>query len=346
MIVLNVRNVQEALPAGIKLLQEVGIKRDSRNGPVLVAPCPVATVYQQPQERVIFWPERDANPFFHLYESLWMLAGRNDVAPLVRYAKNMANYSDDGKTLHGAYGYRWRNIPGEFSSVGFDQLQVIARQLQANPTDRRCVLQMWDASLDLGGTGKDVPCNLTATFQINHHGQLDMSVFCRSNDIIWGAYGANAVHFSMLQEYMAIWIGVPIGTYTQISVNYHAYDNELFAKLKDLPKRQPVFVYRFASSVLLGYDIKEIDVGIRALLANVDDNFPRGDQYDVFLEKLTFFKMAYYVLLAHYIYKHEPGVNRFKYALNVLKLVDGGIDWVVAAREWFERREKKANGTT
>ena len=68
-----------------------------------------------------------------------------------------------------------------------------------------------------------MPCNLTATFQVNSAGMLDMSVFNRSNDIIWGAYGANAVHFSLLQEYVAAGAGVPLGRYWQISTNWHAY---------------------------------------------------------------------------------------------------------------------------
>jgi len=56
---------------------------------------------------------------------------------------------------------------------------------------------------------------------------LDMTVFNRSNDIIWGCYGANAVHFSMLQEVMAAWVGVPVGCYWQISDNWHAYISSL-----------------------------------------------------------------------------------------------------------------------
>jgi hypothetical protein len=46
---------------------------------------------------------------------------------------------------------------------------------------------------------------------------------CRSNDIIWGCYGANAVHMSMLHEYLAGHIGVPVGVYTQISFDWHTY---------------------------------------------------------------------------------------------------------------------------
>ena len=44
------------------------------------------------------------------------------------------------------------------------------------------------------------------------NGRLQMTVHCRSNDIIWGTYGANAVHFSILQEYVAARIGVDLGT--------------------------------------------------------------------------------------------------------------------------------------
>src|SRR5690349_8491532 len=134
MHVINARNVNYALAEGIHHLSEVGVKRESRNGPVMMAPTPVTTVYERPLERVLFWMERDANPYFHLYESLWMLAGRHDVAPLVRYDKQMQEYSDDGKILHAAYGHRWRK------AFDVDQLELIARALKANPNDRRQVL--------------------------------------------------------------------------------------------------------------------------------------------------------------------------------------------------------------
>jgi hypothetical protein len=149
-----------------------------------------------------------------------------------RFSSNIANYSDDGVTFHGAYGYRWRNwflerehMPDGISrEVGvIDQLETIANLLRQNHDDRRVVLQMWDAETDLGMNGKDFPCNLICTFRINPYGKLDMTVFNRSNDMIWGAYGANAVHFSMLQEVMAAWVGVPMGGYWQVSTNFHGY---------------------------------------------------------------------------------------------------------------------------
>lgn len=210
------RNVHEALPLGLAALRQYGEFRDSRNGPVLEMGTPVVTCYRNPTERVLFHPERDANPFFHLMESLWMLAGRNDVDWLAQFNGRMRQYSDDEKTYHGAYGYRWRK------AFGFDQLATCIGLLKDNPDDRRVVLQIWDAARDLGKMSVDIPCNDLVFFKIKG-GALDMTICCRSNDMIWGAYGANAVHFSILQEYVAAMAGYPVGHMYQLSDSFHAY---------------------------------------------------------------------------------------------------------------------------
>ena len=54
-----------------------------------------------------------------------------------------------------------------------------------------------------------------------------MTVTNRSNDMIWGAYGANAVHMSVLLEYMAGMLGYGVGAYYQFSNNLHAYTSVL-----------------------------------------------------------------------------------------------------------------------
>lgn len=234
MYTIDTRNVNTAVSHGLHYLLENGIQEESRNGLVLVAPGPVMTIYKNPRERVLFSPLRDANPFFHVMEALWMLSGRNDVAFPVQFNKRFAEYSDDGKIAWGAYGWRWREF------FGYDQLIAIIEELKNNPASRRCVLSMWngmDVPLDdhavnsipsdmqvAANGGKDVPCNTHAYFDCRG-GKLNMTVCNRSNDAIWGAYGANVVHFSMLQEYMAEQVGVPMGVYRQMSNNFHAYLN-------------------------------------------------------------------------------------------------------------------------
>jgi thymidylate synthase len=243
MDVIRSTNVNEAYLKGLHLIATKGVLEKSRAGDVLVVPNPVVTQYNYPMERVLFDVTRDANPWFHLMEALWMLMGRNDATWLDRFVKDYSKrFAEDDGTQWGAYGQRWRS---HFLSTSmesyeegpidplFDQLSEVVRLLHKNPNDRRVVLQMWDPEYDLGKNTKDVPCNLCVLPRVVNK-KLDITVFCRSNDAIWGAYGSNAVHFSILQEYLAARLGVGIGTYYQISNNFHAYKNVFEAKTKHL----------------------------------------------------------------------------------------------------------------
>lgn len=280
---LKYRNINDAftgIVSGIHTGAIPVVVSSSRNGEVLYVEEPVIVSYSHPRERVLFNTARDCNPFLHLYESLWMLAGRNDVAPLAYFAENFKSYSDDGQTLNGAYGYRWRHTHlgwdrnGE--EVWGDQLPLLISHLRDTPNTRRAVLTMWTvvddllkvghygpckepgckngvwengagrALLELGspcpickGTGKllkdcskDVCCNTHVYFQIENGMKnglhdvpqfLNMTVCNRSNDAIWGMLGANAVHFSFLQEYVACALGLEVGTYNQMTNNLHVY---------------------------------------------------------------------------------------------------------------------------
>lgn len=217
------------------------IRTESRVGEVLQIPEPVIVTYTDPRERVLFNQARDANPFFHLMESLWMLAGCNDVERMKYYNSKIGEIaSDDGITFNGAYGHRWRhfnNAVGDpFDEV--DQLDLIIKMLRQTPNSRRMVLQMWSPYLDLfraeelpgSSKSKDVCCNTNCYFLLNN-GRLDMTVCNRSNDLIWGMLGANVVHFSVLHEYVAAGIGKPVGVYNQITNNLHVY-TERFAGQK------------------------------------------------------------------------------------------------------------------
>lgn len=242
MRVVTVRNVSQAWARLADTLRGAELQ-DTAAGPAWVVDTPVVTVYERPTERVLFCPARNANPFFHLMEALWMLAGRCDSAFLNRYVGDFGSrYAESDGVIHGAYGRRWRH------TMRFDQLEVAVQKLRANPHDRRIVIQMWDTrersfydgSDDLRGQWRDRPCNTHVYLRVRapsgtppqnpdanellqHSPILDLTVLCRSNDAVWGAYGANAVHFSVLHEYLAARAGLQVGRMYQFSNNFHAY---------------------------------------------------------------------------------------------------------------------------
>lgn len=318
------RNVAHALITGMAGVAEDGLLRDSRNGPVRVFETPVTTIYENPMERVITYPERDANPFFHFMEGLWMIAGRNDVEWISRFNASIANYSDDGVTFNGAYGYRWRH------HFGFDQLDMIVDLLKANPDDRRIVLQMWSPE-DLGREGKDFPCNTAAKFRIVD-GRLDMTVENRSNDMIWGAYGANAVHFSMLHEYMASRIGVKVGYYFQISTNLHAYVSTL-EKHSALLGVNPYEGDIYTAAGITPYPMMNVDPATweSELFVFMDEGDLAMGYTDSFFKKV-----AVPMLKAWKCYKQKDYAAAMAWSENIIAL-----DWAIACREWIERRAKK-----
>lgn len=218
MMTIKARNVNDAYNSGLWHMKTEAMIEETRNGQALVSPAPVMTVYNHPFERVLFDSKRNANPFFHLAECVWMIAGSNEAKWISQFNKQMWSYSDDMETFHGAYGYRWR------THFDFDQLADIINMLRRNSGTRQAVLTMWSPKDDLDVVVKDIPCNTHIYFRVKSAGSLDMTVMCRSNDMVWGAYGANAVHFSFLHEFVARATGYIQGYLYQLSNNFHIYE--------------------------------------------------------------------------------------------------------------------------
>lgn len=152
-MIIKGRNVNENYFNSIDRIRCIGNEEDSRNGKVLVAPWPIMTVTNRPTERVLFCPNRDANPFFHFFECLWMMSGSNDGKWLDRFVGDFSSrYGEEDGTIHGAYGARWRKWSG------WDQLLTTVDLLRKNKKDRRVVVSMWDPNQDLAEEVHDVPC--------------------------------------------------------------------------------------------------------------------------------------------------------------------------------------------
>jgi len=371
---LYFRNINEAFHLLVSGVYSSEIKTEvtqSRNGEVLVIPEPVTITYEYPRERVLFNRSRDCNPFFHLYEALWMLAGRNDVESVAYYASNMKNYSDNGKTFNGAYGHRWHNggCWAKKNGYNLNQLDILIKHLKKDPHSRRAVLQMWNVEDDLLkiDNSKDVCCNTSCYFLItfvecsacNGIGgdragtcrkclgekqtahSLDMTVMNRSNDMIWGSLGANAVHFSFLQEYMADCLGLQVGVYNQISNNLHVYtDNwnpEEWLKEYKVPQQRTMFdskPLQYKGDFTFTPLVKDKEVFDEEVKKFVDQAHSNRDM-KVHWQEPFLQNVAFTMNMAFKCHKDRD----YKTAKTWMALVEND-DWRIAGLNWINKRQK------
>lgn len=192
----------------------------------------VAIEINDPRQRVVF--SRPINPAFAIAEVIWILAGSDDLAFITFWNPRMKRYSDDGITMHGAYGPRLRSNSRSYATKvanepvrpreTLDQIKAAYEALKHVPHTRQVVLQIWDSERDLPNPGprsKDVPCNLISHLMIRD-GNLHWLQTMRSNDFVWGL-PYNIIQFTTLQEIIAGWLGVGLGPYVHMSDSLHIY---------------------------------------------------------------------------------------------------------------------------
>jgi hypothetical protein len=306
---------------GLYQFRVSGRKEASRNGPVMVLPDIALFTLNSPRHRVLDDAMRNANPFFHMMEFIWMMAGRADVAWLMQFNKRMNEYADDGR-LWAAYGDRWRNW------FAMDQVQAVIERLRKDKTTRQAVIQMWSPDPDLSNIWKDKACNTSIMFR-NNAGALDMLVTNRSNDFVWGALGANIVHMTMLHELIAHLSGIPLGKYSVVSNNLHIYENmprsveiqntlvagEIYDNCEPLP--------------LFGKD--EEYGGFVTDCENFCNNRMAGLYAPGFLSQTA------YLAYTAWFKRHDDT----RYALQLIDNMKHH-DWRIACQNWFKRNVKGA----
>lgn len=182
-----------------------------------------AFTIRDPLQRWVIARRPSINPAFAIAETVWILAGRDDSALPNHWNPELPKYTGSGERYHGAYGYRLRQ------RFGFDQLETAYLALKNNPDSRQVVLQIWDPRIDLPDEGgrpaaRDVPCNVLSMLKVRD-GRLEWTQVMRSNDLFRGV-PYNFVQFTVLQEVMAGWLGLEVGTYDHLSDSLHVYEDD------------------------------------------------------------------------------------------------------------------------
>lgn len=197
---------------------------------------PATLVITDPKKKVIPSKIRRLNFGFMVAELLWILRGSDNVDEIAWYNGSWRNFSDDGKTLNGAYGKRIFKHPCAFNDgikdtiVEVNQFKKCYELLKEDPDSRQATIVLFNPLLDNRET-KDKPCTNLLRFSIRKN-KLNMLVMMRSNDIEKGT-PYDIFNFTSLQEIMAGLLGIEVGKYTHVADSLHLYES-YFETAKEL----------------------------------------------------------------------------------------------------------------
>lgn len=174
-----------------------------------------------PRQRWAYSRRPALNPAFALAEVIWILAGRQDAAFPNYWNPALPKFAGSESTYHGAYGYRLRHAHGA------DQLQRAYEALKSQPDSRQVVLQIWLPQRDMPGSqgipmAADIPCNICSLLKVRN-GRLEWTQVMRSNDLYRG-FPHNVVQWTSIQEVLAGWLGLEVGSYLHLSDSLHVYE--------------------------------------------------------------------------------------------------------------------------
>ena len=152
----------------------------------------VAFSIKHPTQRCLLLPHRNDNIFAKVAETLWVLAGRNDITWLKFFLPRAPEWSDDGTTWRGGYGKRLRHwhlhgAPITFADqldLSVDQINECRQLLIEESNTRRAVMSLWDPASDYQNS-KDIPCNGYLHWLIRG-GKIHLNITQRSSDVLWG----------------------------------------------------------------------------------------------------------------------------------------------------------------
>jgi len=215
MELVSSRNINHALVDVLDKVVKFGHGITVRDNQDTKEISPLVVNIEQPRERCLVNSARKNNTFAAIAETMWVLAGRNDVDWLENYLPRAKDFSDDGETWRAGYGKRLRDWNG------VDQVHEVFKILKKDPSSRRAVMVIFDPDRDYAES-KDIPCNNWLHFMIRG-GKLNLDVAVRSNDVIWGFSAINTHEWSVLLEVMAHWLNVEVGRLTFFTSSMHLY---------------------------------------------------------------------------------------------------------------------------
>lgn len=205
---------------------------ESRDGAVVGEVLNAITIIHDPTRCILQSPIRKLPMRYMVGELLWYLSGNPELDAIRLYTSAWDRMSDDGATVNSNYGYRIRYATDEASKHDFDQLKMIEALLSRDPLSRQAVIHIKQARDLVKHPTKDVNCTVCLQFFIRDN-KLYMTTYMRSNDL-WMGFPNDVFQFTAIQIYLAMRLGVGLGTYTHIAGSLHLYQRDYETSLKNI----------------------------------------------------------------------------------------------------------------
>lgn len=173
---------------------------------------------EDPNSSLIYIPGRNFSLVHAIHESLLVFCNDNHVKIAGYFNKNIAQFSDNGITLYGSYGHRIAT-----------KMQGVLEKLKEDHDTRQALLTIHRVDDSIVKT-KDPPCTITLQFTIRDE-KLNMHVYMRSNDIVWGT-PYDVFVFTTIQKVFANTLGIPVGKYYHTATSLHMYERD-FEKCRE-----------------------------------------------------------------------------------------------------------------
>ena len=203
--------------------------------------CPQILI-KNPRSRLAYHKDRKFSLKYALVESLLLIDKTKELKYFKRFNKNMINFSDDGQTLYGSYGYRIA-----------DYILSIIEKIKKDESSRQIVIPILRIE-DVIKNAKDIPCTINMQIIIRDN-KLNMITNMRSNDIIWGL-PYDVFMFTTLQEIIANTLGYELGWYLHRPVSLHLYERH-FEMFENVAKDFKEVTFENKNTIFDWLNIKE-----------------------------------------------------------------------------------------
>lgn len=229
---VEVATIDEAWMYWYDIIAKDAGSEPSRDGAIVGEILNAVTTIKDPTRCILRSKVRKLPMRYMIGELLWYLSGNPELDAIRLYTSAWDRMSDDGFEVNSNYGHRIQHAECEYSGEIFNQLEMVEEMLKRDPASRQAVIHIKQARDLISHPSKDVNCTCTLQFLIRD-GKLYMTTYMRSNDL-WMGFPNDVFQFTCIQIYLAMRLGLKLGSYTHIAASLHLYKRDYDTSLKNI----------------------------------------------------------------------------------------------------------------